>query len=147
MSAQDLLSLSLNAALLILSAALLLCVWRVIRGPSLPDRVLALDMLVAVAIGYIAVIGIRTGYALYVDIAIALGLATYPLYLTHAYVGQALMVGAARLGIAPGLSVGPVILLMVCLSLFIALRVEPILRRRMDRMLRPIFQRSARAAV
>ena len=79
-------------------------------------------------------------------IAIALGLATYPLYLTHAYVGQALMVGAARLGIAPGLSVGPVILLMVCLSLLIALRVEPILRRRMDRMLRPIFQRSARAA-
>ncbi len=74
MSAEDLLALSLNAALLILSVALLLCVWRVIRGPSLPDRVLALDMLVAVAIGYIAVIGIRTGYALYVDIAIALGL-------------------------------------------------------------------------
>ncbi|MEM9108174.1 MAG: monovalent cation/H+ antiporter complex subunit F, partial [Pseudomonadota bacterium] len=37
-------------------------------------RILALDMLVATAIGFIAVIGIKTGYTLYVDIAIALGL-------------------------------------------------------------------------
>ena len=35
---------------------------------------LALDMLVATAIGFIAVIGIRTGFTLYLDIAIALGL-------------------------------------------------------------------------
>ena len=47
---------------------------RVVIGPTLPDRVLALDMLVAVAIGFIAVLGIRTGQTLYVDIAIALGL-------------------------------------------------------------------------
>jgi len=79
-------------------------------------------------------------------VAIALGLATYPLYLTHAYVGQALMVGGARLGIAPSASVGPVILLMVALSLFIALRVEPIIRRGMDRLLRPILRKSARPA-
>ena len=45
-----------------------------IIGPTLPDRVLALDMLVAIAIGFIAVLGIRTGQTLYVDIAIALGL-------------------------------------------------------------------------
>lgn len=31
-------------------------------------------MLVAIAIGYIAVIGVKTGYYLYVDIAIALSL-------------------------------------------------------------------------
>ena len=79
-------------------------------------------------------------------IAIALGLATYPLYLLHAYVGQALMVGAARLGIAPGLSVGPVILLMVALALFIALRVEPVLRGAIDRLLRPILRLAPRPA-
>ena len=53
---------------------MLLTVVRVVIGPTLPDRVLALDMLVAVAIGFIAVLGIRTGQTLYVDIAIALGL-------------------------------------------------------------------------
>lgn len=61
-------------ALALLSASFLLTVFRVVRGPTLPDRILSLDMLVSVAIGFIAVIGIRTGFTLYVDIAIALGL-------------------------------------------------------------------------
>jgi multicomponent Na+:H+ antiporter subunit F len=58
----------------ILCLAFLLTVVRVILGPGIPDRVLALDMLVAIAIGFIAVIGIRTGFTIYLDIAIALGL-------------------------------------------------------------------------
>ncbi|MFC5583993.1 cation:proton antiporter [Nitratireductor kimnyeongensis] len=61
-------------ALALLSVSFLLTVVRVLVGPSLPDRVLALDMLVTIAIGFIAVIGIRTGFTLYLDIAIALGL-------------------------------------------------------------------------
>jgi multicomponent Na+:H+ antiporter subunit F len=68
----------LNAALLLalalLSGSFLLTVCRVLLGPTLPDRVLALDMLVATAIGFIAALGIKTGYTLYLDIAIALGL-------------------------------------------------------------------------
>jgi len=74
MAAPLLLGWALNAALVILSVALLLTVVRVIVGPTLPDRVVALDMLVAIAIGFIAVLGIRTGQTLYADIAIALGL-------------------------------------------------------------------------
>ena len=65
---------ALTLALAILSISMLLTVARVILGPTLPDRVLALDMLVAIAIGFIAVLGIRTGQSLYADIAIALGL-------------------------------------------------------------------------
>jgi multicomponent Na+:H+ antiporter subunit F len=65
---------ALTAALGVLSLALLLTVVRVVIGPTLPDRVIALDMLVAIAIGFIAVLGIRTGQALFADIAIALGL-------------------------------------------------------------------------
>jgi multicomponent Na+:H+ antiporter subunit F len=61
-------------ALFILSLSFLMTVYRVVIGPTLPDRILALDMLVVTVIGFIAVIGIRTGYTLYVDIAIALGL-------------------------------------------------------------------------
>jgi multicomponent Na+:H+ antiporter subunit F len=61
-------------ALGVLCLSFAITVWRVIIGPTLPDRILALDMLVAVAIGFIAVIAVKTGFTLYVDIAIALGL-------------------------------------------------------------------------
>ena len=74
MSVEQFLQFSILVALGLLCISLFLTVIRVIRGPTLPDRVLALDMLVAVAIGFIAVIGIKTGYTLFVDIAIALGL-------------------------------------------------------------------------
>lgn len=57
-----------------LGVAFILTVYRVVKGPTLPDRVLALDMLVGIVIGFIAVIAIRTGYTLYIDIAISLGL-------------------------------------------------------------------------
>jgi multicomponent Na+:H+ antiporter subunit F len=65
---------ALALSLVMLSFSLLLTVARVVLGPSLPDRVLALDMLVAIAIGFIAVLGIEARQTLYVDIAIALGL-------------------------------------------------------------------------
>ena len=68
------LEISQLAALFLLGISFLMAVLRVIVGPGLPDRVLGLDMLVVVAIGFIAVIGIRTGFTLYLDIAIALGL-------------------------------------------------------------------------
>ena len=74
MSAQDVLDMSINIALVLLSLAFLLTIFRIVKGPTLPDRILGLDMLVGAAIGYIAVIGVKTGYTLYVDIAIALGL-------------------------------------------------------------------------
>nr|WP_282562540.1 cation:proton antiporter [Sinorhizobium sp. 7-81] len=68
------LSVAIDFALVLLSVALLMTVLRIVRGPTLPDRVLGLDMLVAIAIGFIAVIAIKTGFSLYIDIAIALGL-------------------------------------------------------------------------
>lgn len=74
MSVQAFFDMSILIAFTLLSASLVLCVIRVVRGPTLPDRVLGLDMLVGVAIGLIAVLGIKTGFSLYVDIAIALGL-------------------------------------------------------------------------
>jgi multicomponent Na+:H+ antiporter subunit F len=61
-------------ALIILTISFLLIAVRIIKGPSLADRIVGLDMLVAVGIGFIAVIGVKTGYYLYIDIAIALGL-------------------------------------------------------------------------
>ncbi|MDP3524972.1 MAG: cation:proton antiporter [Hoeflea sp.] len=65
---------AVTLALGALCLSFLVTIYRIVKGPTLPDRILALDMLVTTAIGFIAVIGIKTGYALYVDVAIALGL-------------------------------------------------------------------------
>ncbi len=72
--AHDFLQACVLFSLAVLSVSFLLIVIRIFRGPTLPDRILALDMLVAVGIGFIAVIGVKTGYFLYLDIAITLGL-------------------------------------------------------------------------
>lgn len=74
MTGPEFLHLATTISLGILTFALILNIYRIAIGPTLPDRILALDMLVAVAIGYIAVIALRTGFMLYLDIAIALGL-------------------------------------------------------------------------
>ncbi len=74
MTGQSFLDVTLLIAFLILALSFAVIVVRLVRGPTLPDRILALDLLVAVAIGYIAVFGISTGFTIYVDIAIALGL-------------------------------------------------------------------------
>lgn len=67
-------SAAASLALVALALAFLVVTWRVLAGPTLADRVLALDMLVAIAIGFIAVIAVKTGFTLYIDIAISLGL-------------------------------------------------------------------------
>lgn len=72
MTPEVLVSYASLVALLILCIAFLLTVYRVVVGPTLPDRVVALDMLVGIAIGFIAVIAVRSGFNLYIDIAIAL---------------------------------------------------------------------------
>ncbi len=65
-------STSVAFALLLLSVVLVLV--RLIRGPTLADRILALDLITTLSIALIATFAIRTGFTLYLDIAIALGL-------------------------------------------------------------------------
>ena len=74
MSGATFLDISIGITLGLLTFSLLLVITRIVRGPTLPDRILALDMLVSIGIGFIAVIAIKTGYMLYLDIAISLGL-------------------------------------------------------------------------
>jgi multicomponent Na+:H+ antiporter subunit F len=61
-------------ALVMLTLALLLSLTRIVIGPTLADRVLALDLLTVVVMGFIGAIAIRTGLMLYLDIAIAIAL-------------------------------------------------------------------------
>ena len=58
----------------LLGIAIALTLWRLVRGPHLADRILALDMLTMLAIGVIAVFAVRTATNIYIDIAIALAL-------------------------------------------------------------------------
>lgn len=74
MSGEDFLALATVITLGMLTLAFILTIVRVAFGPSLADRILALDMLVTIGIGYIVVIAIKTGFTLYLDVAIALGL-------------------------------------------------------------------------
>ena len=54
--------------------AFLLTLARLVFGPTLVDRVLSLDMMVTLAIGFIAIFTLYTGFYPYLDMAIALGL-------------------------------------------------------------------------
>ena len=74
MTAQSITQFAVHVGLFVLGISFLFTAWRVIKGPTLPDRVIALDMLVGIVMGFIALIAIRTGFTLYIDIAISLGL-------------------------------------------------------------------------
>lgn len=74
MSPADAVSLASTIALVLLGLALVLSVVRIVAGPTLADRVLALDLLTVLAMGFVGAVAIRTGLTLYLDIAIALAL-------------------------------------------------------------------------
>jgi multicomponent Na+:H+ antiporter subunit F len=64
-------------AMMMLSTALVLAVFRLIRGPSTPDRVVALDLISTLTVGTIAVYGITTGQPVFIDVAIVLALISF----------------------------------------------------------------------
>ena len=55
-----------------LALAVLLTLWRLLRGPSAADRILALDTLTVNAIALIVLFGIARGTALYFEAALLL---------------------------------------------------------------------------
>jgi len=63
-----------DIALVLLGIATLFTVIRIVRGPTLADRILGLDTITVLGIGIIAAFATRTGLTLYIDIAIALAL-------------------------------------------------------------------------
>lgn len=60
--------------LVLMGLALLLCLARLIRGPDLPDRVLALDTLYINAIALLVLFGIWLGSDLYFEAALLIAL-------------------------------------------------------------------------
>lgn len=58
----------------LLGFAMLATVIRIIRGPTLADRILGLDTVTVLAVGIVGIFAVRTGLSLYADIAIAVAL-------------------------------------------------------------------------
>ena len=48
---------------------MLICMWRIVRGPEAADRILALDTLVINVIALLVLYGIREGTAIYYEAA------------------------------------------------------------------------------
>ena len=65
-----------------------LCLYRIIRGPTIPDRMVAIDIFGILVVGVCAIITIQTGRTFIIDIGIAwiilsfIGTITLAKYLT-----------------------------------------------------------------
>jgi multicomponent Na+:H+ antiporter subunit F len=69
--------LGAKIALYILIASIFLILIRLYKGPSIPDRVIALDLLAFVALGIILLVMIITGEKEYLDIVIVISLVIF----------------------------------------------------------------------
>ncbi len=87
------LPLVLNVAMLLLAVALGLAFVRLVRGPTLPDRVVALELTATVAVGVIAVYDVVTHQPVFLDVATVMALVAFlgPVAFAH-YIEK----GAAR---------------------------------------------------
>ena len=63
-----------QAALITLGVALLLAVVRLVRGPTLPDRIVAMDLVGVLVVGLIVVLAASTGVRATLDAAIVIAL-------------------------------------------------------------------------
>ncbi len=61
----------------LLITSLFLALLRLIRGPSLPDRVVALDLIAITAVGLIGVYSVSTRQPIYIDEAMVLALIAF----------------------------------------------------------------------
>jgi multicomponent Na+:H+ antiporter subunit F len=68
---------ALQVVLPLLSLAVLLATVRVLRGPTLADRVVALELLTTLGIGLACALAIATGEAVFLDVSLVLALIAF----------------------------------------------------------------------
>jgi len=64
-------------SLSMMAVAIMLAAFRLIRGPSLPDRVVALDLISILAAGITAIYAIASGQAVFLDVATIIALVSF----------------------------------------------------------------------
>lgn len=60
-----------QAAMFLLLAGMALALWRLIRGPSAADRVIAMDLLSLLVVAFLVALSLHTEESSYLDVAIA----------------------------------------------------------------------------
>ena len=65
------------AVLPMLAAAAVLATVRLLRGPSLPDRAVALDLLAVIAIAILAAFAVAADQAVFIDLILAVALIAF----------------------------------------------------------------------
>lgn len=73
-AAEPWLMLGVQVGIGVLVLAILLCLWRMIRGPHLADRVLAADAMAMLVAGLVVVLAIKLGSAMFYDAAIVVSI-------------------------------------------------------------------------
>jgi len=71
------LAVALAIAVLCLIAALLAAAWRLLTGPTLADRVVALDLVSVLLVVFLVLFRMVSGVAAYIYVAIALALVSF----------------------------------------------------------------------
>lgn len=71
------LEVTINIVMVALIVALALAFIRLVRGPSLPDRVVTLDLIGTIVVGIIAVYAMMTDQPVFIDAAIVLALIVF----------------------------------------------------------------------
>ena len=67
----------LRRAFFILILCSVLSLYRIVMGPTAPDRIVAIDMFGILIVGFCAVLGVATGRNWYIDIGIAWALQSF----------------------------------------------------------------------
>ncbi len=60
-----------QAAMVMLLVAMAMLLWRLAKGPSAADRVIAMDLMSVLVVAFLVVLSIYTGKTTYLDVAIA----------------------------------------------------------------------------
>jgi multicomponent Na+:H+ antiporter subunit F len=68
---------ALSATLALLAVAALLAFVRLVRGPTLPDRVVAIDLLGVLILGLIVVYTAASGATAFLDVAMVIALVSF----------------------------------------------------------------------
>ncbi len=66
-----------NGVMMMLIAALLIALYRLVRGPSLPDRVVALDLIAIITVGILSLYAITTNHPVFLDAGIVLAMIAF----------------------------------------------------------------------
>ncbi len=71
MSGESFLHLAGQAAMVMLMAGMAMLIYRLVRGPTAADRVIALDLLSVLVVAFLVILSLHTRNTTYLDVAIA----------------------------------------------------------------------------